>query len=175
MRERLVELKLKLLESKDLVRQALLSERTLTGESYTLQIPLKKEYAMDNTTATIEDEVVFGIGFNEVSIKNKLDLSTLQLRGEENTLFKVSTESETYPLRINFEENFYKPYNQLKISVTNLTQTGVLFIKFDKAEVVSVLNKDGYETIEPFITDRLTINISHETQNFSLRFANNSQ
>ena len=102
-RERLVELKLKLLESKDLVRQALLSERTLTGESYTLQIPLKKEYAMDNTTATIEDEVVFGIGFNEVSVKNKLDLSTLQLRGEENTLFKVSTESETYPLRINFE------------------------------------------------------------------------
>lgn len=174
-RERLVELKLKLLESKDLVRQALLSERTLTGESYTLQIPLKKEYATDNTTATIEDEVVFGIGFNEVSVKNKLDLSTLQLRGEENTLFKVSTESETYPLRINFEENFYKPYNQLKISVTNLTQTGVLFIKFDKAEVVSVLNKDGYETIEPFITDRLTINISHETQSFSLRFANNSQ
>ena len=60
---------------------------------------MKKEYATDNTTATIEDEVVFGIGFNEVSVKNKLDLSsvdyetgTLYLANKTNIALKCSCE-----------------------------------------------------------------------------------
>lgn len=170
-RVELVKLKLRLLNTDSLVKQALLSERKLTGETYTLQVPLTEGYYSKNTTATIKDEVIFGIGFNEENVTAKLDLSTLYIKSEENTDFKITSETNLYPIEIQLAENFYKPYNQLKLTVGSLSQTGILYIKFAKAEAISVLDMNGYEIIEPYVTDKISLNITAETKSFSIRFA----
>lgn len=174
-KEELVKFKLRLLDSTSLVKQALLSERKLTGESYTLQIPIEKGYYSENTTATVDDGVIFGLGFDENNVSSKLDLSTLYIRSEENTEFKITSETNSYPINIQLSENFYKPYNQLKLTISNLSQTGILYIKFDKAEAISILDANGYEIAEPYITDKVSLNIGTDAKSFSIRFANNKK
>ena len=76
-REKLAELTVKLEKCKLNVKQALIAERTLIGESYTAVVPLEKEYVSDKTTATVKDNIVFGSGFlSEPSGKNLLKLDT---------------------------------------------------------------------------------------------------
>ena len=174
-KEELVKFKLRLLDSTSLVKQAMLSERKLTGESYTLQVPIEKGYASGNTTATVEDNIIFGIGFDENNVSSKLDLSTLYLNSEENTDFKVTSETNSYPINIQLSENFYKPYNQIRLTINNLSQTGILYVKFNKAEAISILDSNGYEIVEPYITDRVSLNISATAKSFSIRFANNKK
>lgn len=174
-KEELVKFKLRLLDSGSLVKQALLSERKLTGESYTLQVPIEKGYYSSNTTATVDDGVIFGIGFDENNVSSKLDLSTLYIKSEENTDFKITSETNLYPINIQLAENFYKPYNQLKLTISNLSQTGILYLKFDKAEAISVLDSNGYEIVEPYITDKVSLNINTDSKSFSIRFANNKK
>ena len=174
-KEDMVKLKLRLMNTDSIVKQALLSERKLTGETYTLQVPLQAGYFTEKTTATVKDDIIFGIGFDEENVTSKLDLSTLNILGEESTEFKINSETNTYPINIQLAENFYKPYNQLKLSVNGLSQAGILYIKFDKAEAVSVLDKNGYEILEPFITDKVSLSITAESKSFSLRFANHNK
>lgn len=174
-KSRLVQLKLRLLESGSLVKQALLAERKLVGESYTMQVPLKKEYTSSETTATVEDEVIFGVGFEEENVSSKVDLSTLFIRSEETTEFRIVSDTDKYPINIQFSENLYKPYNQIKIAVSSLAQTGILYVKFEKAEAISILDVNGYEIIEPYITDKVSLNIDHTTKSFSIRFTNNKK
>lgn len=174
-KEELVKFKLRLLDSTSLVKQALLSERKLTGESYTLQIPIEKGYYSENTTATVDDGVIFGLGFDENNVSTKLDLSTLYIKSEESTEFKITSETNLYPINVQFSENFYKPYNQLKLTISNLSQTGILYVKFDKAEAISILDANGYEIAEPYVTDKVSLNIGTDSKSFSIRFANNKK
>lgn len=174
-KEELVKFKLRLLDSTSLVKQALLSERKLTGESYTLQIPIEKGYYSENTTATVDDGVIFGLGFDENNVSSKLDLSTLYIKSEESTEFKITSETNLYPINVQFSENFYKPYNQLKLTISNLSQTGILYVKFDKAEAISILDANGYEIAEPYVTDKVSLNIGTDSKSFSIRFANNKK
>lgn len=174
-REKLVSLRIRLQESRDTVKQALLSERKLVGESYTLQIPISKEYSTNSTTATVEEGVVFGIGFDDLKTTTKVDVSSLHLLAEEFSSFKLKSQSSSYPLKIEWAENFTKHYNQLGINLSSVARSGILFIKFDKAETVSVLNKDGYEVIEPHVTTKLAINLDKDSSKFSIRFLNNTK
>lgn len=174
-KEELVKFKLRLLESTSLVKQALLSERKLTGESYTLQVPIEKGYYSENTTATVEDGVIFGLGFDATNVKSKLDLSTLFIKSEESTEFKITSETNLYPIDIQLAENFYKPYNQIKLTISNLSQTGILYVRFNKAEAISILDSNGYEIVEPYVTDTVSLNIGAESKSFSIRFANNKK
>lgn len=174
-RERLVDLKLKALETEKRVKEALLSERKLAGESYTVNIPLKKEYITDNTTAVVDNNIVFGTGYLDENATEVHSLNALNLISEEDTVFHISSNKSVFPIKLELENNLYKSYNQIKIKVEDKAQTGVLYISFKNAEAVSVLNEEGYEIVEPKIAKNLALPLNVDTKSFSIRFANNSK
>lgn len=175
-RTRLVQTKYKLEKSRDIVKQAMLSEKKLVGETYTAFLPLDKEYTTSKTTATIEDGVVLGVGYEEESkTGTELDLSTIYLIGEETTQFKIISDQKRYPLKIELEKNLYNPYNQIKVVIPSIIESGILFIKFKNVEAFSILNKDGYEIVERKLSDTVKFTVDKNDKTFSLRFMDNNE
>ena len=175
-REKLAELTVKLEKCKLSVKQALIAERTLIGESYTAVVPLEKEYVSDKTTATVKDNIVFGSGFlSEPSGKNLLKLDTIYMSGQEDTEFKIVSKENTYPLRLRLKRNYYNKYQQVKINLPKITQSGILYIEFAQIETISILNKEGYEIVSKFVTDRIEFPVNNGSISFSLRLHDNRE
>lgn len=175
-RTELIELRSKLEACKSKVKQALVAEKKLVGETYTAVIPISEEYASAKTSATIKDGVILGAGYNiEKEVKNVLELDTLNIVGEENTKFKISSRSKTYPLVISLNKNLQNTYNQIRIILPTITQSGMLLIKFEKTEAVSILDKDGYEIVPKYIKDSISFPVDSSSKSFSIRFLDNSQ
>lgn len=175
-RTELIELRSKLDECKSKVKQALVAEKKLVGETYTAVIPISEEYTTPHTSATIKDGVILGAGYNlEKEVENVLELDTLNIVGEESTKFKISSRSKTYPLVISLNKNLQNTYNQIRIILPPITQAGILLIKFDKTEAVSVLDKDGYEIVPKHIKDSISFPVDSSSNSFSIRFLDNSQ
>ena len=173
--ERVIDLRQRLESCKLNVKQALIAERSLIGESYTAIVPLQKEYASKNTTAVINDGIIFGSGFiSEPSGTELLKLDTVYMSGQEDTEFKIISEQNKYPLKLKLKKNYYSNYQQIKINLPKITQSGILFIEFDSTETISILNKDGYEIISKYITDKVEFPVNSESRNFSLRLLDNS-
>ena len=173
--ERVIDLRQRLESCKLNVKQALIAERSLIGESYTAIVPLQKEYASKNTTAVINDGIIFGSGFiSEPSRTELLKLDTVYMSGQEDTEFKIISEQNKYPLKLKLKKNYYSNYQQIKINLPKITQSGILFIEFDSTETISILNKDGYEIISKYITDKVEFPVNSESRNFSLRLLDNS-
>lgn len=173
--ERVIDLRQRLESCKLNVKQALVAERSLIGESYTAIVPLEKEYASKNTTAVIKDGIIFGSGFiSEPSGTELLKLDTVYISGQEDTEFKIISEQNKYPLKLKLKKNYYSNYQQIKVNLPKITQSGILFIEFDSTETVSVLNKDGYEIISKYITDKIEFPVNNESRSFSLRLLDNS-
>lgn len=173
--DRVIGLRQRLESCKLNVKQALVAERSLIGESYTAIVPLEKEYASKNTTAVIKDGIIFGSGFiSEPSGTELLKLDTVYMSGQEDTEFKIISEQNKYPLKLRLKKNYYSNYQQIKINLPQITQSGILFIEFDSTETVSILNKDGYEIISKYITDKVEFPVNNESRSFSLRLLDNS-
>ena len=173
--DRVIDLRQRLESCKLNVKQALVAERSLIGESYTAIVPLEKEYASKNTTAVIKDGIIFGSGFiSEPSGTELLKLDTVYMSGQEDTEFKIISEQNKYPLKLRLKKNYYSNYQQIKINLPQITQSGILFIEFDSTETVSILNKDGYEIISKYITDKVEFPVNNESRSFSLRLLDNS-
>lgn len=172
--DRVIDLRQRLESCKLNVKQALVAERSLIGESYTAVVPLEKEYASTNTTAAITDGIIFGTGFiSEPSGTKLLKLDTVYISGQEDTEFKIISEQNKYPLNLKVKKNYYTNYQQFKINLPKITQSGILFIEFDNIETVSILNKDGYEIISKYITNKVEFPVNSESKSFSLRLLNN--
>ena len=104
--ERVIDLRQRLESCKLNVKQALIAERSLIGESYTAIVPLQKEYASKNTTAVINDGIIFGSGFiSEPSGTELLKLDTVYMSGQEDTEFKIISEQNKYPLKLKLKKN----------------------------------------------------------------------
>lgn len=172
-KQELTNLRLRILKTRDLVKQAMLGERTLVGETYTLQVPLKSEYTTPNTTATLKDDIVFSIGYEDKNNTREIKLDSLNISAKENTKFRIFSENNSFPATLNLEENLYKPYNEININVTSAINSGIFYIEFAKAVGVSILDKFGFEIKEPFVTDKIQFPINQDTDNFNLRFINN--
>lgn len=175
-REKLAELTIKLEKCKLNVKQALIAERTLIGESYTAVVPLEQEYVSDKTTATVKDNIVFGSGFlSKPSGKNLLKLDTIYMSGQEDTEFKIVSKENTYPLRLRLKRNYYNKYQQVKINLPKITQSGILYIEFAQIETISILNREGYEIVSKFVTDRIEFPVNNGSISFSLRLHDNRE
>lgn len=174
--DKLAQLTYKLEQCKLNVKQALIAERTLIGESYTAVVPLEAEYASEKTTATLRDNIVFGSGFiSEPSGKNLLKLDTIYMSGQEDTEFKIVSKENVYPLKLKIKRNFYNKYQQIKINLPKITQSGILYIEFGQIETISILNKDGYEIVSKYITDRIEFPVNNSSGSFSLRLHDNRE
>ena len=175
-REKLSELTVKLEACKLNVKQALIAERTLIGESYTAVVPIDKEYITDKTTATVRDDIVFGSGFlSKPSGKNLLKLDTMYINGQEDTEFKIVSKENTYPLKLKLKRNFYNKYQQLKVNLPKITQSGILYIEFAQIETISILNKDGYEIVSKYVTDKIEFPVNNGSISFSIRLHDNRE
>lgn len=175
-RTRLVDVKRKVDKSRDKVKQALLAEKKLVGETYTGIIPIEKDYATSNTTATIENGVILGIGYEDKNDKKVLlDLNTIHVLGEENTKFNIINEENKYPLVLNLERNLTNSYNQVGFVVPNTIKSGLLYIKLKTVEALSVLDKNGYEIVEKYLTDTIKLPVDLDTKQFSIRLVDNSK
>lgn len=175
-RERLAELSVKLEACKLNVKQALIAERTLIGESYTAVVPLEKEYTSEKTTATVKDNIIFGSGFvAKPESKNLLKLDTIYISGQEDTEFKIVSKEDTYPLKLKLKRNFYNKYQQLKINLPKITQSGILYIELGQVETISILNKEGYEIVSKFVTNKIEFPVNNSSGSFSLRLHDNKE
>jgi hypothetical protein len=175
-RTRIIDIRSKLEECRENVQQALLAEKKLIGETYTAIIPIDKDYTSINTTATIEDGVVLGVGYETGKVvETALKLDTINIIGEENTKFKISGKNNQYPLILSTSKNLYNTFNQFRIMLPTITQSGILLIQFDKVEAISILNKDGYEIVSKHINETVKFPVDSSSKSFSIRFLDNSK
>lgn len=175
-RTRIIELRSKLDECRENVQQAMLSEKKLVGETYTIVLPITKDYVTPQTTATVIDGMILGTGYDTGKvIQTALELDTVNIISEESTKFKISGKSNEYPLTLSVNKNLYNPYNQFKIILPTITQSGILLIKFDKAEAISILNKDGYEIVSKHINNTIKFPVDSSSKSFSIRFLDSSK
>ena len=174
-RTELIKIRKRLEECKNNVKEALLSERKLIGESYTAVLPLDKDHVTENTTVTINDGVVLGTGYFSFDNDdaNILDLDTTYIGGQEETEFKIVSDKNRYPLKFQIRKNFYNNYQQIKITLPRITQVGILFIEFEKEEVFSILDKDGYEIIPKHISRQIQFPVNSNSRSFSIRLLEN--
>ena len=157
------------------VQEALLSERKLIGESYTAVLPLDKDYISKNTTALVENNMTLGVGYeSELTSENLLNLDTLYIGAQEETVLKIESETlNSYPLKLKLNKNFYNNYQQIKITLPRITQTGILYLEFDKQEAFSILNRDGYEIIPKHISNTVKFPVNNDSRSFSIRLLEN--
>ena len=174
-RTELIKIRKRLEECKNNVKEALLSERKLIGESYTAVLPLDKDHVTENTTVTINDGMVLGTGYFSFDNDdaNILDLDTTYIGGQEETEFKIVSDKNRYPLKFQIRKNFYNNYQQIKITLPRITQVGILFIEFEKEEVFSILDKDGYEIIPKHISRQIQFPVNSNSRSFSIRLLEN--
>lgn len=175
-RTRIIELRSKLDDCRENVKQALVSEKKLVGETYTAIIPISKDYTTSNTSAVVEDGVILGAGYDSgKKVDTALGLDTVNIIAEENTKFKVGGKTNEYPLTLSFNKNLYNPYNQVRIVLPTITQSGILLIKFNKVEAISILNKDGLEIVTKHISNIVKFPVDSESKSFSVRFLDNNK
>ena len=173
---KLLEVRRNLENCKLKVQEALLSERKLIGESYTAVLPLDKDYISKNTTALIENNMTLGVGYeSELTSENLLNLDTLYIGAQEETVLKIESETlNSYPLKLKLNKNFYNNYQQIKITLPRITQTGILYLEFDKQEAFSILNRDGYEIIPKHISNTVKFPVNNDSRSFSIRLLENT-
>ena len=173
---KLLEVRRNLENCKLKVQEALLSERKLIGESYTAVLPLDKDYISKNTTALVENNMTLGVGYeSELTSENLLNLDTLYIGAQEETVLKIESETlNSYPLKLKLNKNFYNNYQQIKITLPRITQTGILYLEFDKQEAFSILNRDGYEIIPKHISNTVKFPVNNDSRSFSIRFLENT-
>lgn len=175
-RTRIIELRTKLEECKDNVQQALIAEKKLVGETYTAIVPINSNYTSKATTATVEDEVIFGTGYiSEKESSQVLNLDTVHIIGEEDTEFKISNNNNSYPLILSVEKNTYNTYNQLGIVLPTITQSGILYVKFENVEAISILDIEGYEIVSKHISNTVKFPVDSSSKRFSIRFLDNDR
>ena len=173
---KLLEVRKNLENCKLKVQEALLSERKLIGESYTAVLPLDKDYISKNTTALVENNMTLGVGYeSELTSENLLNLDTLYIGAQEETVLKIESETlNSYPLKLKLNKNFYNNYQQIKITLPRITQTGILYLEFDKQEAFSILNRDGYEIIPKHISNTVKFPVNNDSRSFSIRLLENT-
>lgn len=173
---KLLEVRRNLENCKLKVQEALLSERKLIGESYTAVLPLDKDYISKNTTALVENNMTLGVGYeSELTSENLLNLDTLYIGAQEETILKIESETlNSYPLKLKLNKNFYNNYQQIKITLPRITQTGILYLEFDKQEAFSILNRDGYEIIPKHISNTVKFPVNNDSRSFSIRLLENT-
>lgn len=173
---KLLEVRRNLENCKLKVQEALLSERKLIGESYTAVLPLDKDYISKNTTAIVENNMTLGVGYeSELTSENLLNLDTLYIGAQEETVLKIESETlNSYPLKLKLNKNFYNNYQQIKITLPRITQTGILYLEFDKQEAFSILNRDGYEIIPKHISNTVKFPVNNDSRSFSIRLLENT-
>ena len=173
---KLLEVRRNLENCKLKVQEALLSERKLIGESYTAVLPLDKDYISKNTTALVENNMTLGVGYeSELTSENLLNLDTLYIGAQEETVLKIESETlNSYPLKLKLNKNFYNKYQQIKITLPRITQTGILYLEFDKQEAFSILNRDGYEIIPKHISNTVKFPVNNDSRSFSIRLLENT-
>lgn len=173
---KLLEVRRNLENCKLKVQEALLSERKLIGESYTAVLPLDKDYISKNTTALVENNMTLGVGYeSELTSENLLNLDTLYIGAQEETVLKIESETlNSYPLKLKLNKNFYNNYQQIKITLPRITQTGILYLEFDKQEAFSILNRDGYEIIPKHISNTIKFPVNNDSRSFSIRLLENT-
>ena len=173
---KLLEVRRNLENCKLKVQEALLSERKLIGESYTAVLPLDKDYISKNTTALVENNMTLGVGYeSELTSENLLNLDTLYIGAQEETVLKIESETlNSYPLKLKLNKNFYNNYQQIKITLPRITQTGILYLEFDKQEAFSILNRDGYEIIPKHISNTVKFPVNNDSRSFSIRLLENT-
>ena len=173
---KLLEVRRNLENCKLKVQEALLSERKLIGESYTAVLPLDKDYISKNTTALVEDNMALGVGYvSNLTSENLLNLDTLYIGAQEETQLKIESETlNSYPLKLKLNKNFYNNYQQIKITLPRITQTGILYLEFDKQEAFSILNRDGYEIIPKHISNTVKFPVNNDSRSFSIRLLENT-
>ena len=173
---KLLEVRKNLENCKLKVQEALLSERKLIGESYTAVLPLDKDYISKNTTALVENNMTLGVGYeSELTSENLLNLDTLYIGAQEETILKIESETlNSYPLKLKLNKNFYNNYQQIKITLPRITQTGILYLEFDKQEAFSILNRDGYEIIPKHISNTVKFPVNNDSRSFSIRLLENT-
>lgn len=173
---KLLEVRRNLENCKLKVQEALLSERKLIGESYTAVLPLDKDYISKNTTAVVENNMTLGVGYeSELTSENLLNLDTLYIGAQEETVLKIESETlNSYPLKLKLNKNFYNNYQQIKITLPRITQTGILYLEFDKQEAFSILNRDGYEIIPKHISNTVKFPVNNDSRSFSIRLLENT-
>lgn len=175
-RTRIIDLRTKLDNCRENVKQALLAEKKLIGETYTAIIPIETNYTTPNTTAIVEDGVILGAGYDTGKVvETALQLDTVNIIAEESTKFRISGKTNEYPLVLSVNKNLYNPYNQVKIVLPTITQSGILLIKFDKVEAISVLDRDGYEIVSKHINNIVKFPVDSSSRSFSLRFLDNTR
>ena len=151
------------------VKEALLGEKKLTGESYTATVPLNKDSITDKTTTTLTDNIVFGYGFNtNIGSTEKIPLDGIYMKGEENTNFTVLNENQ-----IKLEENYYNSYQQIKIIIPTLALNGLLCLVLNKVETINILDSKGYELVSKKITNSIKFPITQKESSFSIRIHSN--
>ena len=173
---KLLEVRRNLENCKLKVQEALLSERKLIGESYTAVLPLDKDYISKSTTALVENNMTLGVGYeSELTSENLLNLDTLYIGAQEETVLKIESETlNSYPLKLKLNKNFYNNYQQIKITLPRITQTGILYLEFDKQEAFSILNRDGYEIIPKHISNTVKFPVNNDSRSFSIRLLENT-
>ena len=173
---KLLEVRRNLENCKLKVQEALLSERKLIGESYTAVLPLDKDYISKNTTALVENNMTLGVGYeSKLTSENLLNLDTLYIGAQEETVLKIESETlNSYPLKLKLNKNFYNNYQQIKITLPRITQTGILYLEFDKQEAFSILNRDGYEIIPKHISNTVKFPVNNDSRSFSIRLLENT-
>ena len=172
---KLLEVRRNLENCKLKVQEVLFSERKLIGESYTAVLPLDKDYISKNTTALVENNMTLGVGYeSELTSENLLNLDTLYIGAQEETVLKIESETlNSYPLKLKLNKNFYNNYQQIKITLPRITQTGILYLEFDKQEAFSILNRDGYEIIPKHISNTVKFPVNNDSRSFSIRLLEN--
>lgn len=160
----------RLRESKQLLNSALLADRKLTGETFTSIIPLTYDYVSDSSTATLKDTIIMGIEKDKMEGEEYINISGINITGEEHTVVKVNSRVFPYTLEMH---NKIRSYSQVKIDISTVIREGIFNLEFEESQVISILDSNNFELVPKHVTKQISLPVTFQTNNFKIRFFNN--
>lgn len=160
----------RLRESKQLLNSALLADRKLTGETFTSIIPLTYDYVSDSSTATLKDTIIMGIEKDKMEGEEYINISGINITGEEHTVVKVNSRVFPYTLEM---YNKIRSYSQVKIDISTVIREGIFNLEFEESQVISILDSNNFELVPKHVTKQISLPVTFQTNNFKIRFFNN--
>lgn len=147
------------------VSTALFGDKKFTTETFSLNLPIQKEY-FETDTISITDGILTPKRVR-TSITNKRKLPYTSIVSRKETDFRIINN------KIYLDKNSYFPYQELEIRLPKDTQTGFLYLLLDKFDKIAVLDKFGKEIEDTAVINSVVVPVTQETGSVVLRFTVN--
>lgn len=148
------------------INTALFGNKKFINESYAFEVPLNENYFLDPKRVQFKENILT-TKMSQDGTQNKHDLNIMNITSKRKTDFKLLGNT------LYIEKNTEHSYQELEIHIPKHVLSGYLYIKFNKYDNISVLDKFGREITDKSITNEIHQVISKDTQSIILRFHNN--